>query len=313
MRADRDHDKDEQIGEQRNRGCQLEHPSVGSRRNDRLLLGELHAVGNELSPAVKPTGVHRAEPRLHVRHRLVLDLTDDQGSGQEHQQRADELGRDLERGHSGPQTAGSGTPGGSIRLRPGAPVSWSLSPGSFAPGQALATRDASTKSLRSGCPSKPSGSSSGTRLGWPSKTTPNISKVSRSCQLAPDQTSLSDGRDPPSRGTCVRNRRWCRCVTDHRCATTARPCSPASYAESQSKKPQPSSVASRTARAASCHRGAGTSTVSWPKLTCAAAPSTTATTRSPSWSGDIGPRGSRRGRSDKRCLQRLGANTADVP
>ena len=44
-------------------------------------------------------------------------------------------------------------------------TSASDSPGSFAPGQGLATRAASTKSLRSGWPSKPSGSSSGTRCG----------------------------------------------------------------------------------------------------------------------------------------------------
>ena len=62
------------------------------------------------------------------------------------------------------------------------------SPGSLAPGQALAARAASTKSLRSGWPSKPSGSSSGTRCGWPSKVRPNISNVSRSCHEAPAKT-----------------------------------------------------------------------------------------------------------------------------
>ena len=53
---------------------------------------------------------------------------------------------------SGPHSLGSGTPGGSICRRLGPP--WSDSPGSFAPGHALATRAASTKSLRSGWPSK---------------------------------------------------------------------------------------------------------------------------------------------------------------
>ena len=84
---------------------------------------------------------------------------------------------------SGPHSFGSGTPGGSIWRRLGPPCP--DSPGSFAPGHALATRAARTKSLRSGWPSKPSGSSSGARCGWPAKSTPNISCVSRSCQAAP--------------------------------------------------------------------------------------------------------------------------------
>ena len=68
-------------------------------------------------------------------------------------------------------------------LRDGA-LSASDSPGSFAPGQAFTTRDTSTKSLRSGWPSKPSGSSSGS-VAPPTKSIPNISCVSRSCQVAP--------------------------------------------------------------------------------------------------------------------------------
>lgn len=83
----------------------------------------------------------------------------------------------------GPHSLGSGTPGGSIWRRFGPPCS--DSPGSFAPGQALTTRAARTKSLRRGWPSKPSGRRSGSRPGWPSKVTPNISWVSRSCQAAP--------------------------------------------------------------------------------------------------------------------------------
>ena len=59
-------------------------------------------------------------------------------------------------------TQSSGTPGGFIRRPPvRLATSWSDSPGSFAPGQALTTREASTNSLRSGWPSNPSGSSSG--------------------------------------------------------------------------------------------------------------------------------------------------------
>ena len=58
----------------------------------------------------------------------------------------------------GPQTCGSGTPGAGLAPAGRAPPcpSTSDSPGSFAPGQAFATRAASTKSLRSGFPSKPS-------------------------------------------------------------------------------------------------------------------------------------------------------------
>ena len=57
-----------------------------------------------------------------------------------------------------PHSPGAGTPGGRIGRRP-PPAS--DSPGSFAPGHGLATREASTNSLRSGCPSNSGGSSSG--------------------------------------------------------------------------------------------------------------------------------------------------------
>src|SRR3954452_10232346 len=105
------------------------------------------------------------------------------------------------------------------------------------------------------------------------------------------------------------------------CTTTARPAAPssgmgASYADSQWKKPQPSVASSRMATAAACQAEAGTSTVSCPKLTCADAPSTRATTRSPSSSGDISLRCGRRpdsGRRDERRLQSLGLDAADVP
>ena len=55
------------------------------------------------------------------------------------------------------------------RARPGTSV------GSLAPGQALTTRTASTKSLRSGCPSNPGWQQQRARPGCPSKTMPNIS------------------------------------------------------------------------------------------------------------------------------------------
>ena len=54
-------------------------------------------------------------------------------------------------GSRSPQTALSGTPGGTIRRRLGDAA---VSPGSFAPGQVSAVRAASTASLRIGVPSK---------------------------------------------------------------------------------------------------------------------------------------------------------------
>ena len=104
---------------------------------------------------------------------------------------------------AGPQSAGSGTPGGRIR-RLGGRVP-GLSPGSRAPGQSLATRDASTNSLRNGWPSNPSGNSSGTKFGWPSKAMPNISYVSRSCHPAPANTPVTEARCGSASGTTVRN------------------------------------------------------------------------------------------------------------
>ena len=52
-------------------------------RDDVLLLHELHAVGDQLRPAVEAAGVHRAEPALHVRHHLVLGLADEQRQREE--------------------------------------------------------------------------------------------------------------------------------------------------------------------------------------------------------------------------------------
>src|SRR5207237_126280 len=71
----------------RAQGHQPEHRPVGGGRDDVLLLRELHAVGDELRPAVEGAGVHRPEARLHVRHHLVLGLPDEereQEEGREH-------------------------------------------------------------------------------------------------------------------------------------------------------------------------------------------------------------------------------------
>src|SRR5437016_2652778 len=86
-----------------------------------------------------------------------LFALDQQRHGQKDEQAAEQLRGDLERNHDpAPHSPSAGTPGGSIRRRPGDAASCSDSPGSFAPGHDFATRDASTNSLRNGLPSKPS-------------------------------------------------------------------------------------------------------------------------------------------------------------
>ena len=83
VRRHRDRDQHDEVRDQADRGGELEHRAVGGRRDDVLLLGELHAVGDQLGPAVEAAGVHRPEPALHVRHRLVLGLPDQQRQGEE--------------------------------------------------------------------------------------------------------------------------------------------------------------------------------------------------------------------------------------
>ena len=82
-RGDRDGRERDEVGDQRHRGGEPEDPPVGGARGDVLLLHELHAVGDELRPAVVAAGVHRAEPALHVRHHLVLGLPDEQRQHEE--------------------------------------------------------------------------------------------------------------------------------------------------------------------------------------------------------------------------------------
>ena len=309
-----------EVREQGHGGRELEDPAVGVGRDHVLLLRELHAVGDELGPAVEAAGVHRAEPALHVRHHLVLGLarraaagpgrprgrrpaagrrrarrsrgtasfaatavpvgvtscsaprsrsvpplspphrcrlcrplcrprrrrvparepTPAQGSARACSRARRRRGRGgpprasgrllgparprrlagasprpalrVRRAGTLPRTrstgpaprasragdrrrAGAGPSAGPTRSGRGrraaasgaawAPPS-SDSPGSFAPGHALATRAASTKSLRSGWPSKLLGQQQRRRApGARSKPMPNISCVSRSCQAAP--------------------------------------------------------------------------------------------------------------------------------
>ena len=46
-------------------------------------LGLIPAALTRIAPAVERPGVHRADTRLHVGHRLVFGLTDEQGQNQE--------------------------------------------------------------------------------------------------------------------------------------------------------------------------------------------------------------------------------------
>ena len=87
-RAERDRDQRDQVRDERDPGRQPEDRPVRGGRDDVLLLHELHAVGDELQPAVEAAGVHRADPRLHVRHHLVLGLADEQRQHQERGQTA---------------------------------------------------------------------------------------------------------------------------------------------------------------------------------------------------------------------------------
>ena len=159
-RGDRDGRERDEVRDQRDRRGEPEDPPVGGARGDVLLLHELHAVGDELRPAVVAAGVHRAEPALHVGHHLVLGLPDEQRQheeGREHRQRPH---RHLEQAHRGPHSGG-GTPGACTRRRLGDFADSWPSPGSFPPGQGFEARAASWNDLRSGVPSNPSGSSSG--------------------------------------------------------------------------------------------------------------------------------------------------------
>ncbi len=171
-----------------------------------------------------------------------------------------------EPGSRGPQASGPGTPGGAIRRRLGErpPVSWSDSPGSFAPGHAFATRAASTKSLRSGWPSNSSGNNSGANPGCPGKSMPNISCVSRSCHDAPAKTPVAVGKAAKALERRVRTTR-CSTAPGPRNAArwqaTVKPDSSSSTAVRKSKKSNP---CARKADSASIHCSAGTSNVGGP-------------------------------------------------
>lgn len=156
----------------------------------------------------------------------------------------------------GPHSLGSGTPGGSIWRRLGPPCS--DSPGSFAPGQALTTRAARTKSLRR-VAFEALRQQQGARPGWPSKVTPNISWVSRSCHPAPAYTETADGRTGAECGTVVRTSRRRSGPSAATCAMTRKPVPGSSTALSQSKYVQPST--SREVSRAAIQEVGGTSTV----------------------------------------------------
>src|SRR5205823_5639910 len=92
---------------------------------------------------------------------------------------------------------------------------------SAAPGQGLASRLIRTKSLRRGCPSNCSGSSSFTGWGWPSNTIPNSSAASRSCQLAPGHTSVRVGQRGSSGSHRTLSLAWRLCRVEWTWHTTS--------------------------------------------------------------------------------------------
>ena len=150
-------------------GREPEDPPVGARRGDVLLLDELHAVGDELGPPVEATGIHRPEPALHVRHDLVLGLPDEQrqarGRPRARRRRAARpraTGHERTRSSRAPLRARARRAPARADARVPGHSSWP-SPGSLAPGHGFEARAARTNDLRSGVPSKPSGSSSGRR------------------------------------------------------------------------------------------------------------------------------------------------------
>ena len=96
-RADRDGEEDEEVREEGDGGGELEDTAVRARGDDVFLLRELHAVRDELGPAVEAARVHGAEAALHVGHHLVLGLTDDQREGEEHDEDDQESQGDVER------------------------------------------------------------------------------------------------------------------------------------------------------------------------------------------------------------------------
>ena len=130
-RPHRGGDEHEEVRQQRDCRGKLEHTAISARGHNGLLLRELHPIRNELGPAMEPAGVHRPQPRLHMRHRFVLHLPHEQWHRQEHQQATEQLRGNLECCHSagpssapgmrafGPHSSGLGTPGGNIRRRPG--------------------------------------------------------------------------------------------------------------------------------------------------------------------------------------------------
>lgn len=108
-RADGDGEEDQEVREERYGRGELEDTAVRVRRDHIFLLRELHAVRDELGPAVEATGVHGAEAALHMGHDLVLRLTDDQREGEEDDEDDQESQGDVEHVvHCGPPAGSSG-------------------------------------------------------------------------------------------------------------------------------------------------------------------------------------------------------------
>src|SRR5438128_2236301 len=63
--------------------------------HDVVLLDELHAVADELEPAVEAPGVHRTEAALHVAHHLEQEhVAEDERGARDHHEDDDRLDRE---------------------------------------------------------------------------------------------------------------------------------------------------------------------------------------------------------------------------
>ena len=218
---------------------------------------------------MEAAGVHRAEPALHVRHDLVLGLPDEQRQHEERREHRRARSVTSRRLIAAPTPAG-GTPGAWTRRRLGDfGDSWP-SPGSLPPGPRLGGARASWNDLRSGVPSKPSGSSSGRMAEAAAVVEAGEVDAEHLERLA--LVPRGSGEDPVTESTgCAvgdpgdeQDARSAPGVpTSSRCAVTSNPgaasSSVRSTALSQSKKPKPSS---RAATRAARHSPASTTRVS---------------------------------------------------
>ena len=86
----RDHEEDEEGGDHDDRRREREDAPVGLGGHDVFLLDELDAVADELEPAMEPTGIHRAQPALHVAHDLQQERVPEDQRAERHERQDDD-------------------------------------------------------------------------------------------------------------------------------------------------------------------------------------------------------------------------------